>query len=294
MYNNNQKNQFKEFKNNLSAKPYCSDDLNYGLIIRPEKQASTKRYIQHNSPLSHKFFVFDCDYKNALEYADDNNLPLPNLVAINRENGHSHLFYDLEVPVLTCSNARKKPLQYASAIENTLTKALKADKNYSGLICKNPLNDYWLTFQVRAENYTLQEFEEYLDIESQPTKKQNIQEAIGLGRNCAVFDLLRSWAYTNFCHYSTQDNFFQACIQQASSYNQFTTPLSLNEIKAIAKSVSKWVWKNFDIEIREKKFISLQSYRGKLGGRPKTTTKEGKPWELAGISRATWYRKKAA
>src|SRR5690606_3183072 len=121
MYNNNQKNQFKEFKNNLSAKPYCSDDLNYGLIIRPEKQASTKRYIQHNSPLSHKFFVYDCAYPNALEYADDNKLPLPNLVSINRKNGHSHLFYDLEVPVLTCSNARKKPLQYASAIENTLT-----------------------------------------------------------------------------------------------------------------------------------------------------------------------------
>ncbi len=293
MYNNNQKNQFEEFKNNLSAKPYCSDNLDFGLIIRPTKTAITKRYIQHNSPLSHKFFVFDCDYKNALEYADYNNLPLPNLVAINKENGHSHLFYDLEVPVLTCSNARKKPLQYASAVESTLTKALKADPNYVGKICKNPFHDHWLTFQVRAENYTFQEFGEYLDIESKP-KKQAINEVIGLGRNNTLFELLRSWAYSNFFDYSTQDNFFQACIKQAGNFNQFANPLSLNEIKAIAKSVSKWVWQNFDLEIREKKFISLQSYRGKLGGRPKTTTADGKPWELAGISRATWYRRKAA
>lgn len=113
--------------------------------------------------------------------------------------------------------------------------------------------------------------------------------------DCTLFDLLRHWAYTNFVHYKTQDDFFNACYQQVIGFNRFDNPLSLNEIKAIAKSVAKWVWNHFDLEIREKKFSSLQSYLGKLGGRPKTTTKNGKPWELEGISRSFWYeRKKAA
>jgi len=296
MENNNNNNQLENFKSNLPAKPYCSDDLTYGVMIRSTKIARTMRYIQHNDILSHRWFLFDCDYPNALEYADDSNLPLPNLVAINRKNGHSHLFYGLETPVLTCDNARKGPLNYAVAIEDTLTRLLKADPCYTGLICKNPLHKDWLTYQVRADSYTLNEFKEY--IEPKRTLKKDKEKVNGLGRNCTLFDLLRHWAYTNFVHYKTQEDFFNACYQQIISFNRFDNPLSLNEIKTIAKSVAKWVWNRFDLEIREKKFSSLQAYRGRLGGlkggRPKSTTKDGKPWELEGISRATWYRKKAA
>ncbi len=297
MENINNNNQLENFKNNLPTRALCTDNLQYGLKVRSAEEASTKRYIQHNDKISNRWIVFDCDYPNALEQADFNNLPIPNIAVINRANGHSHLLYELESPVYTCDNARRKPLAYAANIEHTLTKALKADPCYVGLICKNPLNRYWLTYQVRSENYTLNEFGEYFDIETKP--KQGISEISRLGRNCTIFDLLRHWAYTNFVHYTTQDAFFNACFQQASSFNQFINPLSLNEIKAIAKSVAKWVWRNFDLDISNKKFSSLQAYRGKLGGlkggRPKSTTKNGKPWELEGISRSLWYeRNKAA
>src|SRR5690606_26686955 len=120
----------------------------------------------------------------------------------------------------------------------------------------NPLHKDWLTYQVRADSYTLNEFKEY--IEPKRTLKKDKEKVNGLGRNCTLFDLLRHWAYTNFVHYKTQEDFFNACYQQINSFNRFDNPLSLNEIKAIAKSVAKWVWNHFDLEIKEKKFSSLQ------------------------------------
>lgn len=43
----------ENFYAKLPHKPYCSDDLGYGVIIRPKKTAILKQYIQYNPPLSY-------------------------------------------------------------------------------------------------------------------------------------------------------------------------------------------------------------------------------------------------
>ncbi|WP_417276019.1 replication initiation protein [Castellaniella sp.] len=298
MENNNNNNQLKYFTDNLPAKPYCSNDLAYGLQIRPAKTAMTAKYIQHNKPTQSAWLVFDCDYPGALEDAEFNNLPAPNIVVINRENGHSHLMYSLETPVYTCSNARLKPLRYLAAIDYSLTKALKADTGYVGKICKNPLHEDWLTCLIRAKSWSMGEFAEYLTL---PTKlpKKALEE--GYGRNCTMFELLRKWAYIELVKYTNHDKFLKACYNQAASFNIFPHPLSEPEIRGIAKSVGQWTWKYFDAQFSNKKFSSLQSYRGKLGGiasgesRFEGSLTQSKPWKLEGISRSLWYeRNKAA
>jgi len=138
--------QLELFASNLPTKPYCSDDLEFGLLIRQAKNAIQKRYIQHNKPTSVHWLAFDCDYAGALEEASSNLLPAPNIAVLNRQNGHSHLLYGLEVPVHRTAVARAKPLQFLAKVEYALREGLRADLGYSGLIVKNPHHSHWLTY----------------------------------------------------------------------------------------------------------------------------------------------------
>ncbi|MGI5538095.1 replication initiation protein, partial [Escherichia coli] len=83
---------------------------------------------------------------------------------------------------------------------------------------------------------------------------------------------------------------------------QFSAPLEENEVMGIAKSVAKWTNKNltesgFSEYVKKTHTPDIQAKRGRLGGekskgggRPSTT---GKKWIEEGISRSSWYRKKA-
>jgi len=73
-----------------------------------------------------------------------------------------------------------------------------------------------------------------------------------------------------------------------------TKPMQYNEIKGIAKSISRYCWKKDAYCYQE--FIDRQSRKGALGGkisrRPKTTDSERtlQPWLEKGISQSTYYR----
>ena len=59
----------------------------------------------------------------------------------------------------------------------------------------------------------------------------------------------------------------EAVAAQAQNFNDFTSPLSVNEVLAIAKSVAKWVWtRDADAEAR---FIARQKAKGVKGGKAK-------------------------
>ncbi len=70
--------------------------------------------------------------------------------------------------------------------------------------------------------------------------------------------------------------------------------MQYNEIKGIAKSISRYCWKKDAYCYQE--FIDRQSRKGALGGkisrRPKTTDSERtlQPWLEKGISQSTYYR----
>ena len=125
----------------------------------------------------------------------------------------------------------------------------------------------------------------------------------GLGRNCTLFDKTRKWAYRAIRQgWPEYEQWLKACYERTCAYNlQFSAPLDDNEVTGIAKSVSKWTFR----EMTESSFIEyvtrthsheIQSIRGKNGGRksrgggrPKSV---GEPWLAMGISRSMWYRKK--
>ena len=108
--------QLADFFNNLAYKPYCADDLLYGLQIRPKKTAINMQYIQGNQPCMIHYFFFDIDRAEAVMAWHDANLPMPYWTAQTLKNGHAHICYKLEIPLCTSELASQKAISYAAKI----------------------------------------------------------------------------------------------------------------------------------------------------------------------------------
>lgn len=276
------------FKARLPRRPYCFDERGTRALIRPAATALERMYIQPNAPLETSWLIFDLDYADSAFAWDGANLPQPTLVVSNPQNAHSHLFYGLNTPVCTSEAARIRPLRYAAAVESAFRETLRADPGYAGFIAKNPFHGGWRS-EWGSRLYDLSELAEYVDLSRLPPRKRS--EAAGLGRNCTLFEEIRAWAYRSVLDYKRAGANFDlwngAVLDHAEQLNSFLQPLNFSEVKAVAKSVARWVWRNFSPTT----FSALQSARGKCGGRPRTTTQFGEPWVDQGISRATYYRR---
>lgn len=268
--------QLDLFSDRLPNKPYCTDDLAAGLQIRNKASATKRRYIQHNPPPVLAFMIYDLDRPNSALAWNDVNLPAPAWVSVNPENGHSHIAYGLIAPVARTDAARAAPLRLAAAIEVAYGAKLDADKGYSGLITKNPLHPHWHVYYPAPEAanfgyYELAELAEYVTL---PNKLPKGREAVGIGRNVSLFDDLRKWSYRAIRLHWRPDGFkaWQSVVlEKAESLNQFSEPLPYAEIKATAKSVAKWTWKNFTPKgfqeyVERTHTPEIQSKRGKIGG----------------------------
>ena len=281
------------FEKRLPKKPYSTDYLGAGLNINSVKQAIKARYIQHNGPTHQYWLVFDVDRMGAAFDWLDKACPPPNFTVKNPANGHAHLFYGLQVSVRTAPDGSASALRYAAAVESALRAKLDADPGYSGLVSKNPLNPFWQVAIWEENLYTLEDLESWLDLSVKNTKSQ---QEYGLGRNCTLFEKLRTWAYRAIRQgWPEYGRWLEAVQQRAEAYNDFKTPLQLSEVRATAKSVAKYTHKNFS----ETGFSRWQAAQGAKGGKASKrkpvsdSERTTKPWELLNISRATYYRHKA-
>ena len=253
------------FREKLPKKPYHTDDLRAGLRIRDVQKALEARYIQANGPTHRYWLIYDVDRSGAALDWNDRGAPPPTMTVQNPENGHAHLIYGLAISVRTASNGRPGPLRYAAAVDNALRVKLDADPGYSGLICKNPLNSFWRVAEWEPTLYDLAGLESWLDLTPYADKRKRLPN-YGLGRNCNLFDRLRHWAYRAIRQgWPDADRWHQAVLERARGYNVFDTPLSGNEVKAIARSVAKYTHRHFT----EEGFRAVQAKRGRNGGKAK-------------------------
>lgn len=254
------------FESTLPKKPYCCDDYFRGISPRTKSIAVKKLHIQANGPTHLRWLVFDIDHQDSGMLWDQTNMAAPNISVMNPENGHCHYFYNLETPVRTALEANIKPIRYAASIQTAMRKKLMADAGFSGTISKNPLNPHWKTKVWRDEPYSLDELSDYVKLEKPVTKKEQLDN-YGLGRNCNLFEDLRNWSYKEIrMNYPNYAGFYESCFSYALNLNlELASPLNINEIKNISKSVSKWTYTHFDNEI----FSDIQSARGSLKGKAK-------------------------
>lgn|SRR5690554_4135428 len=262
-----------QFINTIPKKPYASDNLNYGVKIYSKDAALLKVYLQPNHPYYLHNIVFDLDYEASLVEIlySKTGLPLPNLIIENKENGRSHAIYQLKSPVFKTDASRQKPIIYLNAIHSTLQHVLDADANYTGLICKNPLNDRWRTNTLRHTPYSLDELANKLEIDwKQISKPIKQDEAVGLGRNCYIFHKARHWSYVAIRKHrgATYNTWLQSVLDHCLKLNEgITEPLGYNEVKGISKSIARWVWKR-DPHCYAM-FIERQTMKGRKGGKAK-------------------------
>jgi hypothetical protein len=233
--------QLELFTDTLPERPYCTDALGQ-LRILPAVQALQKRYIQPNSPWDLRWLVYDLDYPTAyMDWRDTPLCPGPSIIVYNRENGHCHFLYALTVPVYTQPGTSLAAIRYAAAVDVALTIVLGADPGYAGLVCKNPLHPGWWTTTWQREPYELGWLADSLALEGYRDKRRHLPP-IGLGRNCTLFEVTRRFAYSHRRE-CPERALFADIYAYAQQYNEsrFQYPLPISEIRATARSVTKWV-----------------------------------------------------
>ena len=107
-----------------------------------------------------------------------------------------------------------------------------------------------------------------------------LEDAYSESRNVMVFDMLRKWAYSEIRNYWQTDykQWEKACFEQIQriwagvsvKYDK-SHPYLISEMKASAKSVAKWTWKNttqsgFQTYVELTHLPHQQSARGKKSG----------------------------
>ena len=275
------KNFLKSKLSTTAKKLYCSNDLTYGLRLLPVKYAIEHKYIQANNDKAIMFLVIDLDHNNPLIF-EEVGLPAPNFITIS-DTGTSHYCYILTYPIFKDYAENAKALTYFAKIQQAYTNALKGDCQYVGLVMKNPLNEQqWKVWNVNHfYTYDLYELADYVDLPKTITKKQ----AVGEGRNCFLFDTVRKFAYKEVLFYkankATLTDFYNVILNRLEKSNVFekAPPLNFNELKAIAKSISTWTWKNFTAD----KFSEIQTARSNQRTQVKKTrlAKNGATYEFS-------------
>lgn len=102
----------------LAKRPYCTDGLDSGVVVRGVGTALKKRYIQANCPALMFRIVVDVDHdvRNTArmhQWLSDYKAPQPNWTAMTPATGRSHLGYEIEVPVARHEHARNHPIRLA-------------------------------------------------------------------------------------------------------------------------------------------------------------------------------------
>jgi hypothetical protein len=237
------------FYDYLPPRPYCTEYLG-SLKIRPKDQAVKDAYIQPNPITRAYWMVFDIDQEESRYWPDEWHVPTPNMEARNPANNHQHLFYMIDPAVYTLRQARRKPLELAADVDKGLTHILNADPGYGKLISKNPLSAKWTVYVWHEKAWGLTELLDFIPDKIKSWKPKR-REVIGLGRNCAVFDEARFFAYAEWkrLKFDDQDRLLEAVLNFSMNINvQFQIPMIDKEVLCIARSVSRWTARHMSAE----------------------------------------------
>jgi DNA-directed RNA polymerase specialized sigma24 family protein len=170
-------------------------------------------------------------------------------------------------------------MRYLEAVEAAFQAKLQADPGFGGLITKNPAHPLWRVLHGPRLTYELAELAEWVDLPKHLPKRKPGQ--VGVGRNITLFDWLRHYAYRHIRHYKHEVRNFVVWQSHLNAKalernGEFRVPLDPREVWHIAKSVSKWTWRRFDLAASDARFSATQAARGRLSGKARAAASENK------------------
>ena len=213
------------------------------------KQALSYAYVQMNPKAYYSFLVLDIDRGiSGADFWQGLGLAAPYFVVFNRSNNRGHVIYVLRSPVCKTKMGHYSALKYLRSIESAYTEIAGADKSYAGHMAKNPWSEEWRVIQVSGNVYDLSGLvTESVREQMQKPRTKARENVAGLGRNCFIFEHVRTWAYKAVREYWGGNfvDWYKAVKGECEKLNaKFNPCLSACELDCLAKSISLWVWKH--------------------------------------------------
>lgn len=239
-----------------------------GCMLRRRDVAIGYPLMQYNSPWSASWIVVDVDRPGGAYAAQDSGAPSPTASVINPKNGHAHLFWYVQRAVHLTDAARLSPMRLFDRVRYALTRQVGADASYTGLLAKNLFHPDWRVVQnldAPVIGYDLHKLADSLDMDGY--REPRADTAIAEGRNVFMFDVGRRWAYEAVRR--RRGDSFERWLADCAAYFErlnlsLADPLSVNEVRSIAKSTAKFCWRN-DAQQAER-FRARQSFKGRRSG----------------------------
>lgn len=237
----------------LPQKPLCADRKNGSYKRQARARALEHAYIETNPLAMQSLIVTDHDGADADYIADLVGLPQPSWVAMNPHTRSGHIVYALKSPVCLTDAGHRAPINLLARVEQGLTDVLGGDIGYGGRITKNPTHNAHMPLWGEAEAlYGLKDLAKALgDVGALPAPHRGAQTVLDstVGRNVALFNLTRQWAYRARLRYTDYTEWAETVYAFASMKNESVIadefsrgPMSENEVAQIAKSIARWVW----------------------------------------------------
>ncbi len=211
--------------------------------------------IQYNTTKYINYLIIDVD-TDQLELYKNKELPSPNFMLKNRNKKGGHLFYVLD---RTISHEYFKTLWHDTF--KYFTNQLSGDENYTGYIAKNYLNEAdfeYIELEHKAYNiYDLYKhvknnviYNNLFPEEQKTNKKAKLKinnNYAELGRNCALFENARLYAYSLVKENLEEKSFkMSLLIHLKELNNNYKDKLNDTEVRKIWRSIVKYCLKHRD------------------------------------------------
>ena len=255
--------------------------------VPPERAWQYPELEYGNAGSSFAALVLDCDRPKAWRVGVC-DLPPYSWLVRRPANDHAHIVWCLAEPVHRYPAARIDPLRYLAGIAEYYAHAVGADPAYSGVLAHNPaplFKSPYRTTWGREAAYSLDQLASIIPFNWEPPRVRQT----GVGRNCDLFEAGMTWA-------GRRANAGLLVLPALLAVNQnFAHPLPLSEVQATARSIEKYSKRWSARGWHCPRWISRQAARGRRSGEARHlgSNESLKPWAAEGVSRATWYRRRA-
>ena len=253
------------------------------------------KWVQYNSDDRFRVLSVDIDNSSDSLMYQDFNLPQPTWIIQTDKGFQYHWALKQDIPLKTASS--KKSIKLIKDILNKLVALLNGDINAIGInrVFRNPVtNRSWFS----GNEIELKEFydlptpkEDFFNkLLGRIEKQKNLFGATygatydfssmtnNTGRNCALFDVLRYWAYDE----AKQGSYCSFALQRKAEIlnSSFAEKLKENEVNSIVNSIDTFINNKFNkgfymaLSVEDRKKVASQN--GKKSGEARSKIAETK------------------